>query len=604
MAAALTTYLQQNHNLAQSDALRLTPPGLAGSIFDRLVDVFPHVVDVRKFLKSFDLMRVNPYEKKEFGEKPEFAYRVRERFAEVLVESLSASLEQSKRPPGPGEAQDTTEVSSRLEKELGALEERTTDVNRLGFAAWTLWQRHATRLYMPVNMLFAYCYKWRIDTKAFMKVLHRHSTQTTMYTTRDLHECERIVGTFLHTATELGLSARNNPGLDAVQNAAIGTALGSSFSALQGSAGCGKTTTVAHLVNEVASQCDIICLAFTHKAKRCIRSKLDNNTVQVSTIHSFVKANKAGSELDRLFILLDETSMVDLELMADLARTVVACCKSGYQLSFVGDEGQLPPIGRGEFFRQLVGTRGANVSTLQKCYRVDRPDMFAAYQSVREGVLPRGTPNFEVHIVPDDDAVGATVGRIIRGSDVERTQFIAWMNRDVKIINDWVQDKLFREGKLGPAKWLTFFLHDRVIYRGENKGALTNAMIGCVVEIKSELGHPRGMTVEWEDRSRTTFSKMARDVFLAYCITAHSSQGSEYERVVVACFDVAKMARSLDRRFFYTAITRAKNHVVVVGTEDLKAYVAREIAAPPVTELSICDGTGPPCRGGASPLFD
>ena len=527
---------------------------------------FDNVKDVRKFIKAVPVLKANPFDKSEHGEVIDNIYGVRRAIAQCLSDRASTMSEEDK----------------------GVLQLKIADSKRYSFAAWALWEKNKNKLYLPCNVVFAYIYRWKFDPKEFFKHIHKHPAMKNMVTTRDLHDCERTIESFLTNASCLGLRSEDSDKLDCVQNAAVRMVLTAPYSAIQGGAGVGKTTTVSHLVNQIASQANVVCLAFTHKAKGCIKEKLGNADIQVSTIHSFIMSNK-NTALERLFLLIDESSMVDIELLADLAKLVkTQCAHSKYQVVFVGDEQQLPAIGRGEFFRQFVtstlDSTSTNVAVLKKCYRTDNMDLFGGYQAIREGRVPDSTENFKVIYCDSDKSVNSRLGSIINATDpkeLKQIQFIAWQNKDVFKINAWVQERLVKTGNVGPGNWRGFFKNDRVIYKGDNKDGLTNAMIGHVDEVGYENGVPKSINVKWENQSpNTTFAKdISKDLYLAYCITAHSSQGSEYGKVVVPCFDVDKMMKCQDRRWFYTAVTRAKQKVLVIATTNLQDFIQKDLTA-------------------------
>jgi len=331
---------------------------------------FADVTSPYVFVKALPVLKTNVYEKKEYGEDVDCLYSVRKKVAGCIdalnlpAVPVPVAAVTVADPVVPNTAPNAPVVTDVVANAAIAVPNTETapvaepaapgrDAAEYSFAAWALWQKNKSKMYLPCNVVFAYCYRWKLDSKEMLKHLRRHDVSKNMVTTNDLYECERTIDAFLRKATASAkLTCKDSDALDAVQNRAVRLSLASPVSAIQGGAGVGKTTTVSHLVNEVASQTSVVCLAFTHKAKRCIRQKLQNDDVRVSTIHSFVQSNKGAgvTQYERLFLLLDETSMIDVELLADLAKTVLAKC-DGYQVCFVGDEQQLQPIGRGEFFR-------------------------------------------------------------------------------------------------------------------------------------------------------------------------------------------------------------------------------------------------------------
>ena len=108
-------------------------------------------------------------------------------------------------------------------------------------------------------------------------------------------------------------------------------------------------------------------------------------------------------------------------------------------------------------------------------------------------------------------------------------------------------------------------------------------MTGTVVDVKSD-----GMTVKWDDCAEVTvFKKDARGVQLMYCGTCHIMQGSEYKQVCVLCYDIVKMIKCSDRKWIYTAVTRAQDNVVLAATRELDIFVAHQLADAPLSGLSF-----------------
>ena len=357
----------------------------------------------------------------------------------------------------------------------------------------------------------------------------------------------------------------------------------SPFSCIQGGAGVGKTTTVSEIIKEVKQVLTVVTVTFTHKAKRCVEKRLHEagiTDVTTSTIHSFIMRLK-GMRFARILLLIDESSMVDLELMGELAKQMMEFCDA-YQLCFVGDTMQLPSVGRGEIYRMMIDAAGPHVKSLVQCYRTDRADLFDAYQAIREGRLPPTSEHFKLELFDDDGGIdGFAAGFIARHSDAY--MYVAWQNKDVARINKMVQAEMVKSGRVGPRAWGQFYMHDRVVYRGENKEHLTNAMTGTVVDVKSD-----GMTVKWDDCAEVTvFKKDARGVQLMYCGTCHIMQGSEYKQVCVLCYDIVKMIKCSDRKWIYTAVTRAQDNVVLAATRELDIFVAHQLADAPLSGLSF-----------------
>ena len=536
---------------------------------DRIVKVaLPYICDFKAFEKGAKEILKNPYHRECFGEATSTLLEGRDKIYDILKADLPHL-------------------------------QTTLKHRRYYFAAWALWAHNKNKLYMPVKTLYAYAHRHDLDETELLKYTRRHPTEKSSCTLVDFYDDEQAIVKFLKQGQRfISMTPQGLGNLDDIQKQVVSNIMDAPFGILQGSAGVGKTTVVSRLIEQYVTynlreDIKVYCLAFTHKAKRCVMDKLEAlglaDKVNVSTIHSFVLSLKQNQDADLppCLLLVDETSMVDIELMGDLASVINQKALNGYQVVFVGDDMQLPPIGRGELFRLLV-ERGVNVNKLTKCYRVDAPDLFQAYDSIRKGVLPPSSEHFKAQILPDDKAINSAIGKIINKLSPDdilqrRVQFIAWQNKDVYKINMWIQAGLLKSQHVGPAQHKGYYLNDRVVYMGDNKDSCTNAMTGRVIKVE-----PKSMTVRWDDTNGTTpFTSDTKDLALAYCMTVHKSQGSEYEQVIVPCYEAEKMASCLDRRWLYTAVTRAKEQVTMIATQHIKEFLAEPVRRLPIMNVVV-----------------
>ena len=149
------------------------------------------------------------------------------------------------------------------------------------------------------------------------------------------------------------------------------------------------------------------------------------------------------------------------------------------------------------------------------------------------------------------------------------------------MINKWMQEALLKAKRVGPVSFRGFYVNDKVVYCGENDDSVTNATNGVIVQASQ-----KDLTIEWDTGNRMKFKKIG-DISLSYAITAHKSQGSEYPKVLVACYDVEKMKYCVDRRWLYTSVMRGKEEVVLLGTKKLEAFVKMPLKPLPISDI-IC----------------
>lgn len=513
--------------------------------------VLDMVGDWKLFVKSFKALKKNPWSKDYFGDNNDTAIKVRS--------ALSALLPDARADPA---------ASSK----------------RMAFIAWVLFSTRS-QIYLPQHFVKAFCAQHSVDLADMFDNLVRHPVYKNLYTTRDLRSCEISIERWLKNAALLGVDPQHIGCLDEAQNKTIANILTTPVSVMQGNAGCGKTTSICELMRLLVnnSNVTVIAAAFTHKAKKCIDMRIKNagldKEVFVGTVHSIIAMIK-GMTGTGIFLVLDESSMLDLELLGDLSSAMTS---KGipYQLCLVGDYFQIQPVGKGEFFRQLVED-GTIVNTLSKCYRTDRDDLFRAYESLRAGKLPMSSENFKVELYETDKELSSALGRLIN-KNLDKYQIICWQNKHLWMINTWVQKALLKTNKIGPGHYKSFYTGDKVVYTGENDDTLTNAMTGIVVSADPSTG----IMVEWEHTKKRSIYKDTRGIYLSYAISAHKSQGSEYKHVAVVCYEVEKMSKCLDRRWLYTSVTRGQHDVVLIATPNINEFVTKPLNNIPINNIRL-----------------
>jgi ATP-dependent exoDNAse (exonuclease V) alpha subunit len=468
------------------------------------------------------------------------------------------------------------------------------DTLRTSFAVWVFFESKTGSVYSPHHLFSPFCTKYTVNVEDFFDHVVRHNEFKKLYTSRDIRKCETDIVKWLKNAEPLHHAFEQVDVLDEAQNSAIKKIMSSKFSVVQGNAGCGKTTSICEMMKQINKNQNvrIIAAAYTHKAKKCIEMRLRTaglGKVFIGTVHAVIGiihhiAEDNGPQ-ENIFLVLDEASMLDVELLGQLAFTMM---ESGarYQVCFVGDFFQIQPVGRGELFRQLVQDDKDIVCKLSKCYRTDKTDLFDAYELLRSGKLPKSSEHFKVEMKEDDKDTCSFVGKFIM-KHLDSYQLIAWQNKHLGVLNTWVQKALVKANKIGPGHFKKgakeFYVNDRVIYCGENTEDITNSMNGTVVNIDSS-----GLWIKWEHKAKHVIYKDIYGIYLAYAISAHKSQGSEYKNVLVVCYEVEKMTKCLDRRWLYTSCTRGQENVVVAATPNITAFVEKPLSKIPIHNIKIC----------------
>ena len=369
--------------------------------------------------------------------------------------------------------------------------------------------------------------------------------------------------------------------LDASQRAAVTRATTSRVSIISGSAGTGKTTIIKAITDVLAAHGETVMLcAFAGKAAARVREACGR---PASTIHRMLqydgKTYRCQSLADTS-VIADESSMIDAALLAEITR------RDPCRLVLVGDQAQLPPVGRGAPFHDLIDLRPDIVSNLTTCYRATEA-VFQAATVIRSG----GRPPLDARS-PGEHWSMMNTGNAAR----TQTKILEWVTaghfdfeQDVILVarNGETADEPCTIRGLNQAivdaisprdEKVRFCVGDRVM-NTRNLFALDvwNGTTGTVHAVDQDGGVWVRTDVPVIDRRKTTderdpvytshvlFGKdIRKHLQLAYALTVHKAQGSSYRRVCLACFQRDTWGL-LDRSLFYTAVTRTREACCVVG---------------------------------------
>ena len=380
---------------------------------------------------------------------------------------------------------------------------------------------------------------------------------------------------------------------DASQLSAIERATTKKLSIVTGGAGSGKTTIIREITNRLESRGETVALcAFAGKAAARIREACEHPASTIHRLMGFDGTNYRVESLANLTVIIDECSMADSQLLAQLVQ------RNPRRLVLVGDPAQLAPVGRGSPFHDLISLRPDLVATLTTCYRATEA-VFIAASAIRSGARPAqsATSDGEYWEMQNTGSPKQTQAQIIKwvtdaaSWDFERDIVLVARNGEsdddactVRALNRAIVDVL------SPRDWSDskqrFRAGDRVMNL-HNLPALDmwNGSTGTVHAVDIDGGVWVRTDIPAIDHSKTTdernpvytshvlFGKdIKRHLQLAYAVTTHKSQGSQYRNVVFAAFP-RDLHGILDRSLLYTAVTRTKSACVVCG-ELSAAYAA------------------------------
>ena len=357
--------------------------------------------------------------------------------------------------------------------------------------------------------------------------------------------------------------------LDESQQSAVEGAAALGLSIITGGAGTGKTTLIAELTRYLIKYGhEPILMAPTGKAAARLK---EATGYQAHTIHRELGWNgsifmRRHADNLRGPVIIDEASMVDSWLMARLLEYKPP------QLILVGDRAQLPPVGKGQPFHDLITLCPDQTWTLTTCYRASGA-IHKASQMIRDGDIPRqsfrgGGESWTVRETKNIHKSQALIEQWTRDGLMDFTHDVILapqygdpekndggihaINRAVKaIVNPSLKGETWSGG-------------DRVMNTQNFAQAdYWNGDIGTVIGsgmrdryLQVELDRRPGEPIEIDADKR-------KHLIHAYCLSVHKSQGSQFRRVIFLCH--YRHSHMLTRELIYTAITRAQEGVCVLG---------------------------------------
>jgi len=368
--------------------------------------------------------------------------------------------------------------------------------------------------------------------------------------------------------------------LDPSQQRAVDLVLEAPFGIVTGGPGTGKTTTLRTALDRIDAEADpesprpaYELAAPTGKASRRMQEATGRAACTVHRMLGYEPGgfvHNADNPLDTDLVVVDEASMLDVMLAAAL---VAAIDPRRTRLILVGDKNQLPSVGPGRVFADLVESGEVAVAQLTTLHRAAEESWVCANAPrILAGELPSLAPRPDFGFYPADERDQAAalvvdlVARRMPAGGVEGAQVLAPQNTGpagTGALNEALQRRINPPRK-GERSWgetpNVLRPRDRVIHTRNNyQLGVMNGEVGEVVDIDEDF-----LAVAYEDRPEVRYDRsQAGQLKLAYALTVHKSQGSEWPWVVVVCHSTH--AYMLSRQLLYTALTRAKEGVLIVG---------------------------------------
>lgn len=393
--------------------------------------------------------------------------------------------------------------------------------------------------------------------------------------------------------------------LDPMQHKAVIESIKHGFLILTGGPGTGKTTTINTMIRFFDSEGMSILLAAP--TGRAAKRMTEATGYEAQTIHRLLEVNVNPEEEDSVggflrnrqnpleadVIIIDEMSMVDIPLMHALLSAVVP----GTRLVLVGDVDQLPSVGPGSVLRDIIASGSFAVVTLTRIFRqAGESDIVVNAHKINAGepvVLDNKSRDFFFLKRQDADTIIGVIIFLIQKKlpayvgaqpseiqvmtptrkgllGVERLNQILqrYLNpEDPKKNEKEINGRLFREGdKVMQIKnnyqleWEVKTKYGLAVDQGTG---IFNGDMGVVTEINQ---YTETVEVEFDEGRKVKYGfEMTDELELAYAITVHKSQGSEYPAVIIPLLPGPRLL--YNRNLLYTAVTRAKKCLTIIGSD-------------------------------------
>lgn len=414
----------------------------------------------------------------------------------------------------------------------------------------------------------------------------------------DLLPCEekKIEGLLLAMEAEQGLA------LDELQRKAVMTSIRHGLMILSGGPGTGKTTTINTIIRFFEAEgMDILLAAPTGRAAKRMT---ETTGFEARTIHRLLEINGSMEEgksaqferneenpLEADVIIIDEMSMVDIHLFQSLLCAVSV----GTRLIMVGDMNQLPSVGPGQVLHDLISSGSFPVVILKKIFRqagesdivvnahkinrgesisfdnksrdfflLERNDVNVIYKHMIQLIREKLPPYVEA--TPYDIQVLTPMRKGNLGVEVLNSILQKYLNSPAPEKKEYqTGERLFREGdKVMQVKnnyQITWEVRSRYGIPVDKGMGIFNGDTGVIKQIDEAA---QSLTVEYDEHRLVEYPFIQLDeIELAYAITIHKSQGSEYPAVILPLLSGPRML--FNRNLLYTAVTRARRCVTILG---------------------------------------
>lgn len=423
-------------------------------------------------------------------------------------------------------------------------------------------------------------------------------------------EFEKYDVNYLESLVKITETNKNFTYTEKQKNAII-SSLVNNFSVITGGPGTGKTTIVDGILEvysiynniklyDLKTKDKIALMAPTGRAAKRMEEVLD---FEAKTIHRHLGYGYDGmygyDEVNQMpfdLIIIDESSMIDIFLAEKLFKSI----KSTAKVIIVGDIDQLPSVSPGQVLKDLIESNICHVSYLNEIHRQAKDSNIIELavkvnkQELNEEALNSGNDLFlkqgsSKEVI--DNIINQVQGALNEGySLIDDIQVLIPTYKGlvgIDSINSLMQEKfnLTKDYSITYGDKI-FYVNDKVINLvNDPKNFIMNGDIGYITTISKNSNNEDFVIINF-DGQEVNYSKAdLENISLAYAMSVHKSQGSEYKIVILPL--VRTYMHMLKKELLYTAITRAKNYLIILGDLNLLVYAANHLSEKRQTTLKL-----------------
>jgi exodeoxyribonuclease V alpha subunit len=469
---------------------------------------------------------------------------------------------------------------------------------------------------LPAEMFYYECQRLLgVDTDTIKKAMQKSeekkeiiiNSETERISLYKYYEAEKYIAENLKRATETKSEIDFNALIEVeeackgikyakLQKEAIGSALTTGITILTGGPGTGKTTTLNAIISLYKQRGSKVMIAApTGKAAKRI-SELTGYAAK--TIHRLLEVSyDAGNQisfvhdetnkLDCEVLVVDEMSMVDSELFMSL----LCALKDDCRLILVGDSDQLPSVGAGNVLHDIIASKKLQVITLNEIFRQARESgIITNAHKIVHGEYPdlKASDFFFLQRLDAESCIETVLELLMKRlpdaygfsplGDIQVLSPVRKGALGIENINKRIQEKINPDGHERTSinsGLYTFRVNDKVMQTTNNYDIMwklgtesgTGIFNGEIGIIRSISKIENCVVIDFDGKLTEYTIDMLRDLELAYAITVHKSQGSEFNAVILPL--LGGYDRLYCRNLLYTAVTRAKKLLVIIGSKNV-----------------------------------